>query len=162
MLVSMEPLLQNFYFWYFFLIIVITTAPSWMRPPSEGFSRINVIQEKIIYFYCLSVNYNNRWPAVGNDSQNGIHCQRQATIIYGLTNNNIMNNSVAHCSFIMTIIMLFSYGYARHKIDNRKKWTCFASHYVGHAYQGVRCRAHHPVRQVSGYPRRHWTPPLGE
>ena len=32
--------------------------------------------------------------------------------------------------------MLFSYGYARHKIDNRKKWTCFASHYVGHAYQG--------------------------
>jgi hypothetical protein len=26
----------------------------------------------------------------------------------------------------------------------------------------VQCRAHHPVRQVSGYPRCHWTPPSGE
>ncbi len=57
------------------------SARGWTRPPSKGFSRINKIQEKLIYFYCLSVNCNNRWPAVGNDSQNGIHCRRQAPII---------------------------------------------------------------------------------
>jgi len=39
---------------------------------------------------------NNRSPAVDNGSQNGINCRRRATIIYELTNNIIMNNSVAH------------------------------------------------------------------
>jgi hypothetical protein len=29
----------------------------WMRLPLKGFSRINKIREKIIYFYSLSVNY---------------------------------------------------------------------------------------------------------
>jgi hypothetical protein len=41
----------------------------------EGCNKKNKkVNEKLIYFYCLSVNYNNRLPAVGNDSQNGIHC----------------------------------------------------------------------------------------
>jgi hypothetical protein len=61
----------------------------WMRPPS------NEVNEKLIYFFCLSVNYNNRSPAVGNDSQNGIHCRQQATKIYELTNNIVMNNNIA-------------------------------------------------------------------
>jgi len=39
---------------------------------SKSFIRINELKEKIIYLYCLSVNYNNRSLAVGNDSQNGI------------------------------------------------------------------------------------------
>jgi hypothetical protein len=33
-------------------------------PPLNGFSRINKIKEKIIYFYSLSEKYNNRPPAV--------------------------------------------------------------------------------------------------
>jgi hypothetical protein len=52
------------------------------------FIRINKIKEKIIYFYSLSVNYNNRSPAVGNDSQNGI------PIINELTNNILTNNTI--------------------------------------------------------------------
>jgi len=51
------------------------------------------------YFYCLSVNYNNRWPAFGNDSQNGIHCCRRAAKIYKLTNNIVMNNNTARINF---------------------------------------------------------------
>jgi hypothetical protein len=48
----------------------------------KGFSRINKLKEKIIYFYSLSVNYNNRSPAEGNDtSQNGIHSCRWVAII---------------------------------------------------------------------------------
>jgi len=74
-----------------------------------------------MYFYSLSVNYNNHSPVVGNDSQNGIICRRQAAIIYELTNNILTNNSVAWLYFIMTGIMLFSYGYARQIINNRKK-----------------------------------------
>jgi hypothetical protein len=31
----------------------------WARPPSKGFCRINKLKEKIIYFYCLSVNVND-------------------------------------------------------------------------------------------------------
>jgi hypothetical protein len=85
---------------------------SWPRSLSKGFSRINKIKEKIIYFYSLSVNYNNRSPATGNDSQNGINCHRRAAIIYELTNNILTNNSVAQLYFVMTRIMLFSYGYA--------------------------------------------------
>ena len=56
-----------------------------MRPPSKGFIRINYIKKKIIYFLSLCVNYNNRSPAVCNDSQNGMNCRRWATIIYKLT-----------------------------------------------------------------------------
>jgi hypothetical protein len=44
------------------------------------------------YFYSLSVNYKNPSPAVGNDSQNGIHCHRQTTIIYRLTKYKATNN----------------------------------------------------------------------
>ena len=54
----------------------------WTRPPSKGLVKNYKLQEKIIYLYCLSVNYNNRSPTVDNDSQNGIHCCRRATIIY--------------------------------------------------------------------------------
>jgi hypothetical protein len=92
----------------------------WTRPPSKSFIRINKKKEKIIYFCSISVNYNNRSPAVGNDSQNGINCHRRAAIIYELTNNILKNNSVAQLYFIMTRIMLFSYGYARQIINNRK------------------------------------------
>jgi hypothetical protein len=49
---------------------------------------------------------------------------------------------------IMTRIMLFIYGYARQKIDDRKTCTCFVSHYNGRADQAVRCQAHHPIRLV--------------
>ncbi len=131
-----------------------------MRPPSKGFSRINKIKEKIIYF-SLSVNYKIRSPAAGNDSQNGMHCRRRAAIIYKLTNNILKNNSVDLLYFKLTRIMLFSYGYTRQIINNRKKCSCFAGHFDGHADQAVRCRAHRPVRQVEVYPRCHWTPPLG-
>ena len=96
-------------------------ARGWTRPPSKGFSRINKIQEKIIYFYSLSVNYNNRSPAAGNDSQNGINCRRRAAIIYELTNNILKNNSVARLYVKLTRIMLFSCDYARQIINNRKK-----------------------------------------
>jgi len=47
-----------------------------------------------------------------------------------------------------TIMVVCGYGCARHKIGYRKKWTCFVSHFDGHADQAVRCRAHCPVRQV--------------
>jgi hypothetical protein len=65
----------------------------------KGFRRINIIKEKIIYFYFLSVNYNNRSPAIGNDSQNGMYCRQQATIIYKLTKYIVMNNNVARLYF---------------------------------------------------------------
>ena len=55
--------------------------------------------KKFIYFYCLSVNYNNRSPDVGNASKNGIHCCRQAAKIYELTNNIVMNNNIARLNY---------------------------------------------------------------
>jgi len=67
----------------------------WMRPPLKGFSRINKIKEKIVYFYSLSVNYKNSWPAVGNDSQNSIKCRQRTTKIYELAKYIVTNNSVA-------------------------------------------------------------------
>jgi len=39
----------------------------WTRLSLKGFIRINKLKETIIYFYPLSVNYNNRSSAVGND-----------------------------------------------------------------------------------------------
>ena len=92
-----------------------------MRPPLKGFIRINTIKEKIMYFYSLSVNYNNRSSTAGNDNQNGIHCRRRAAVIYELTNNILTNNTISRLYFIMTRIMLFSYGYARQITKNRKK-----------------------------------------
>jgi hypothetical protein len=73
-----------------------------------------------MYFYSLSVNYNNRSSTAGNDNQNGIHCRRRAAVIYELTNNILTNNTISRLYFIMTRIMLFSYGYARQIINNRK------------------------------------------
>jgi hypothetical protein len=78
------------------------------------------VNEKSIYFYSLSENYNNRSPAVGNDSQNGIHCRRRAAIIYKLSNNIVTNNFISRLYFIMSRFF-FSYGYARQIINNRKK-----------------------------------------
>jgi hypothetical protein len=43
-------------------------------PPSKGFSRINKLKEKSIYFYCLFVDDNNCLPTIGNGGQNGINC----------------------------------------------------------------------------------------
>jgi hypothetical protein len=65
----------------------------------KGFIRINKIKEKINYFFSLCVNYNNRSPVIGNDSQNGINCHQRATIIYELTNNIVINNIVAQLYF---------------------------------------------------------------
>jgi hypothetical protein len=70
-----------------------------MRPPSKGFSRINKIKEKIIYFYSLYVNYNYRSPVIGNDSLNSINCRRRAAIIDELTNNILKNNNIARQNF---------------------------------------------------------------
>jgi len=101
----------------------------------EGLSRINKLKEKIIYFYSLSVDYNNRSPAVGNDSQNCIHCCQQVAIIYELTKYIVIINSIAWIYFQLTMPWLFSYGYARHKIDDRNMnllhepllWPCGSS-----------------------------------
>jgi hypothetical protein len=65
--------------WFCWPSVSHPRAPLRRRP--WGFSRINKQQEKIIHFYSLSVNYNNRSTAVGNDSQNGIHCCRRVAII---------------------------------------------------------------------------------
>ena len=50
----------------------------------EGFYQNQSNKGEKIYLYCHSINYNNRSPTVGNDSQSGIHCccWQQATIIY--------------------------------------------------------------------------------
>jgi hypothetical protein len=74
-------------------------ARGWMRLPLKGFIKINKIKEKIIYFFSFCVNYNNRLPAVGNDSQNNIHCRWRATIIYELTKDIVTNNIVAQLYF---------------------------------------------------------------
>jgi hypothetical protein len=50
-------------------------------------------------FFSLCANYINRSPVIGNDSQNGIHCQRRATIIYELTKDIVANNIVAQLYF---------------------------------------------------------------
>jgi hypothetical protein len=81
-------------------------------PPSKCFSRVNKLNEKIIYFYSLSVKYNKRSSAVSNDSQNGIHCCRRAVIIYELTKYIVKNNIIARLYFKLTILWSFSYSYA--------------------------------------------------
>ncbi len=52
-----------------------------------------------MYYFSLCANYNNLLPVVGNDSQNGIHCHRRATIIYELTKDIVTNNIVAWIYF---------------------------------------------------------------
>jgi hypothetical protein len=54
-------------------------------------------KEKIIYFFSLCVNYNNRSPTVGNDGQNG--CHWRATVIYELTKDMVTNYIVAQLYF---------------------------------------------------------------
>jgi hypothetical protein len=81
-----------------------TTPEAFLQGVGQGhrrrvFSRINKIKDNIIYFYSLYVNYNNRSPAVDNDSLNSINCRRQATIIYKLTNNILKNNIIARLYF---------------------------------------------------------------
>ena len=49
-----------------------------------------------------------------------MNCRWRANIIYELRSYIIINNSVAWLHFIKTRIMLFSYGYARQIINNRK------------------------------------------
>ena len=71
----------------------------WVRPPSEDFSRINKLKEKLIYFSCLSVNDNNCLPAVGNDSQNSINCCWRAAIICKLNNYIVRNTTIAWIYF---------------------------------------------------------------
>ena len=88
--------------------------------PSKGLVLNYEVNEKFICFCCLSVNYNNLSPAVGNDSQNGINCCWWATKVYKLTNNIVMNNNIARLYFQWTITWSFSYIYAWHKIDDRK------------------------------------------
>ena len=56
----------------------------------EVFCSINKLKEKIIYFYCLSINYNNRSPDISNDSQNSIE---RTTLIH------VKNNVVARLYF---------------------------------------------------------------
>ena len=92
----------------------------WARSSSNGLVLNYKLKEKKNYFYCLSVsvNYNNCSPAVGNDSQNGIHCRWRATIIYELTKNIIMNNSVACCYTSFRLI---------HNILNNTKGKCTTS-----------------------------------
>ena len=77
---------------------------------------------------------NNCSPSVNNGSHNGIHRRQQVAMIYELTNNIIMDNSVALCQFIMTRIILFSYSYTWHKINDRKTCTCLAS-FDGHPHK---------------------------
>jgi len=65
----------------------------------KRFIRINKIKEKIIYFFSLCANYNNHSPVIGNDSQNGMHCRRRATIIYELTKDIVANNIISRLYF---------------------------------------------------------------
>ena len=66
----------------------------------EGFyqNQYNKGEYNLLLLPC--VDYNNCLPAIGNDSQNSIHCRRRATIIYKLTKDIVMNNS---CSALFLI-----------------------------------------------------------
>ena len=77
-------------------------APLWKgldEASIEGFRKKYKVNEKLVYFYCLSVNYNNRSPAVGKDSQKGIHCCRRAAAIYKLNQYTLTNNIIARLNF---------------------------------------------------------------
>jgi hypothetical protein len=68
----------------------------------EGFyqNQYNKGEYNLLLLPC--VNYNNRLPAIGNDSQNSIHCRRRATIKYNLTKDIVTNNS---CSALFLIYL---------------------------------------------------------
>ena len=113
-------------------------ARGWKRPPSKGFIRINKIKENIIYFFSLCVNYNNRSPAVGNDSLNGIHCRRQSIIIYKVTKDIVVTyNIVAQLYFQLTLKWSFNYIYAWQNINDRKTCTYFAGHFDGRGLTAI-------------------------
>jgi hypothetical protein len=42
-----------------------------------------------------------------------------------------------------------------------KKWTSFASHFDGRGSVLVQYRTYCPMKEVQGFTRSHWTPPLG-
>jgi hypothetical protein len=42
------------------------------------------------------------------------------------------------------------------------KYTYKAGHFDGHGNAPVRNRAHHPMEEVHGFTRSHWTPSWGE
>ncbi len=48
------------------------------------------------------------------------------------------------------------------KATTTNKCTYFAGHFDGHADQAVQHQSHRPWWQVYGYPRCHYTPPLGK
>ena len=104
----------------------------WARPPSKGFIRINKLQEKVIYFYCLSNYFNNRSPAVGNDSQNGIRqCRRAATIYKKEIHSNEQYYSselflIDHNIIILTTVMhdIRSTREKMHLLCRPFRWPC--------------------------------------
>ncbi len=48
------------------------------------------------------------------------------------------------------------------KQNDDKKWTNIAGYFDGHDGAPVRYRAHHPMEEVQGFGRSHWTPPSGK
>jgi hypothetical protein len=46
--------------------------------------------------------------------------------------------------------------------QKRKKWTNFAGHFDGRGGAPVQYRMHHPMEEIQGFGRSHWTPPSGE
>jgi hypothetical protein len=65
-------------------------------------------------------------PAAGNDSQNGIHCHRRATITYKLTKDIVTNNIVAQLYFQLTLTWLFKYIYDIQLMAEKKAPTSLA------------------------------------
>jgi hypothetical protein len=140
-------------------------ARGWKRPPSKGFIRINKIKENIIYFFSLCVNYNNRSPAVGNDNQNGINCHRRATILYELTNKDIVTNNIAaQLYFKLTLTWSFHYIYARHKSMTEKNAPALLA--ISMAMQirwyGAKRIAQYSKSRATLDFRCHWTPLSGK
>ena len=78
---SCLPLQRHGFDWQTYRIPRSLCRMGWPRPLMKGLSRISKLKEKIIYFYCLSVNDNSCSSTNSNDSQNGIHCCQQTAII---------------------------------------------------------------------------------
>jgi hypothetical protein len=60
----------------------------------------------------------------------------------------LTNNKWSAVIFIGAITWSFSYGYARQKNDDGKKYTSFAGHFDGHDDVPVRYGVHRPIRKV--------------
>ena len=103
-----------------------------------------------------------RSPAVENGGRNGIHHRRRAPKQYKYAHNTLINKLVTRLYFILTITWSLAYVVCKHRIDDRKSWTCFAGHFDGHDDAPVRCRAYRPMQHVQGYLKSHWTPPSGD